>query len=136
MRFHEFSPDKLPTLSKIEKGDLKLLWHSDYWDGPKSGLLSYQGSKYRFQVFDEPDNATTFRRFLIIELSPEQLGEEEHWHDLFRQKVGTHTDYDESGTRQFAMLRPQEMWQEFYGAYSNRRPQDFSVNRLIGWFEY
>jgi len=114
---------------------LKLLWHSAYWDGPIDGLLNYQGKKYWFQRFDEPSDRIVFRRFLIIELSPDQLSEEEYWHELFRQKVGTHADYDETGRRQSYVIHPEELHNEFYDAYKNRLALDLSDNRLIGWFE-
>lgn len=136
MRFQDFSPDKLNELPKVKWHDLRILWHCGYWDGPRSGLLSYKDIKYWFQVFDEPDDATIFRRFLIIELSTEQVREEEQWHDLFRQKVGTHTDYDESGKRHIGVLQPREIWHEFYDAYKNRLVQDFSDNQVVSWFEY
>jgi hypothetical protein len=136
MRYQEFSPEKLQELPKIEWGHLRLLWHSDYWDGPKSGLLVYQESKYWFGVFEEFEEGPIFRRFLIIALSPDQLAEEENWHELFRQKVGTHTDYDDNGKLLPNTLRPKEIWHEFYDVFRKRLPQDFSNNQLIGWFEF
>jgi hypothetical protein len=36
----------------IEKHDLRFLWYSDFWDGPKSGLLIYRGKKHWFQICD------------------------------------------------------------------------------------
>src|SRR5215207_5227193 len=84
-------------LPEIDRGEVKLLWHSDFWDGPTSGMLLYRGKKHWFQVCDEsddPDLQDYYRRFLIIELSDRQLEEEEYWHSLFREKVGTHTDYE------------------------------------------
>lgn len=136
MIFQDFSLDKINELPKVNWNDLKLLWHVAYWDGPRSGLLSYKGIKYWFQVFDEPDDASIFRRFLIIQLSVEQLLEEEQWHDLFRQKVGTHTDYDEDGKKHIGTPQPENTWHEFYDAYKSRLIQDFSNNLVVGWFEY
>jgi len=136
MRLRDFSPDKVNKLTKVKRIDLKLLWQSEYWDGPLNGLLSYEGLKYWFQVFDEPnDYSPDVRKFLINELSSEQLREEEQWHELFRQKVGTHTEYDEDGKGQIGELRPEEEWHEFYDAYKNRLVRDFSNNQVISWFE-
>jgi hypothetical protein len=64
-----------------------------------------------------------------------QLAEETRWHELFRQHVGTHTDYDESGQRQLGALQPRERWAEFYDAYQKRTPWDLSGNEVLGWFE-
>jgi hypothetical protein len=133
MKFRDFVPGKLDQLTKVDWDDIRLLWHSGYWDGPKSGMLSYQGKKYWFQTID--DDEATVRRFLILELSGEQMREQEYWHELFRQKVGTHTDYDETGRHELGALRPGEMWREFYDAYEQRQPLDLSNNLIVGWFE-
>ncbi|MEJ2749462.1 MAG: hypothetical protein P8183_16395 [Anaerolineae bacterium] len=125
----------LDLLPKVEKGQFKLLWHCDYWDGAKSGMLLYKDKKHWFQVFNENDDKDYYRRFAIVELSESQLAEEESWHELFREKVGTHTDYGESGKRAVGTLKPQELWSEFYNAYKNRSPQDFSNNQVVAWFE-
>ena len=130
--------EDLVRLPKIDWHAAKLLWHDDYWDGPKSGLLLYQDKRYWFQVFEESDDSDLsdfFRRFVILELTEIQMKEEEHWHDLFREKVGTHTDYDESGMRVIGALKPEEMWHEFYDAYKKRQKPDLSNNIVIGWSE-
>ena len=81
---------------------------------------------------DDEDNFDTLsRRFLVLELSPQQLAEEEYWHELFREKVGTHCDYDEAHLE----VKPQEKHHEFYEAYQKRAKPDYSTNRVIGWFE-
>lgn len=32
-------------LPQIDGGEVRLLWHCDFWDGPRSGLCLYQGRK-------------------------------------------------------------------------------------------
>ena len=130
--------EDLLRLPQIDWHAVKLLWPSDYWDGPKSGMLMYQGKRYWFQVFEESNDADLsdfFRRFVILELTEEQLNEEEYWHKLFREKVGAHTDFDESGKRAIGALKPKEMWHEFYDAYQKRQEPDYSNNTVIGWSE-
>src|SRR6476646_1459743 len=87
-------------LPHIPRNEVRILWHEAYWDGVKSGFLLYDGQKYWFEVCDEADESASdreyYRRFLVIRLSPKQLTEEEGWHELFQQKVGTNTDYDEN----------------------------------------
>lgn len=136
LKFKDFSTEALANIPKAQPDDLHMLWHSDYWDGPRSGLLLYRGQKLWFEVFDELDGGPIYRRFLIVELSPEQLREEENWHELFRQKVGTHTDYDATQNRQLGALRPREMWHEFYDAYHKRTPLDLSNDLVVAWFEH
>lgn len=135
------SNQDLSHLPKIEKSQFRLLWHCDYWDGAKSGVLLYQNKKHWFQIFNESDENESdevdyCRRFAIIELSESQLVEEEYWHELFKEKVGTHTDYDERGNRSVGALKPREMWSEFYDKHKNRKHQDFSNNLVVGWFEF
>src|SRR6266704_872833 len=100
VRLSELSEqDSYLQLPRIDRSEITLLWASDWWDGPKSGLLRYEGTKYWFELCsesDDPQFADYYRRFLIIQLSDEQMEEEEYWHELFREKVGHHTDFDEN----------------------------------------
>ena len=84
----------------------------------------------------EDEAAGWYRRFAIPRLSPEQRAEELWWHELFRRCVGTHTDYAESGQRPVGALQARERWAEFYDAYRQRTPPDFSGNEVLGWFEW
>ena len=130
--------DTYIRLPKIDQGEVQLLWHCDYWDGPKSGLLLYNGKKHWFQVYQESDDSDFrdyYRRFLIIELSEAQLKEEEYWHALFQEKVGTHTDYVPQGKSHAEQLKPRELWHEFYEAYQKRQQLDLSQNHIVGWYE-
>jgi hypothetical protein len=125
-------------LPKIDKSEVKLLWHSDYWDGPTSGMLLYRGKKRWFQVCDESDDPGLrdyYRRFLIVELSDRQLEEEEYWQGLFREKVGTHTDHELQGESQKGRVNPKEMWDGFYEPYQKRVKLDLSQNTVLGWYE-
>src|SRR5262245_51968463 len=83
------------SAAQIDRADLRFLWHSDFWDGPRSGMLVYRGEECWFEVIDESegDDADWYRRFAVLRLSKEQHAEEVRWHQLFREKVGTHTDY-------------------------------------------
>jgi hypothetical protein len=84
---------------------------------------------------DDPDLRDYYRRFLIVELSDEQLREKEYWHNLFREKVGTHTDFEVQGKTLEEKLKPKETWDEFYRPYQQRKEVDLSDNLVIGWFE-
>ncbi len=122
---------------QIERTHLKFLWYSDFWDGPLSGMLVYNGQKYWFEIFGEADETEDFyRRFFVIRLTSTQIEEELKWHKLFEEKVGTHTTYDENERCSLIdALRPKEMWDEFYIPYNQRQPLDITQNTLIGWFE-
>jgi hypothetical protein len=131
-------PDGYLHTPRIDRSEVRFLWHADYWDGPKSGMLLYRGEECWFEVVAENEDVSMdawYRRFIVLRLSPGQRAEEWRWHELFREKVGAHTDYEESGRRPVESLRPREMWQEFYDAYRHRTPQEHSGNEVLGWFE-
>jgi|SRR5579859_979807 len=135
IEYEKVDAENIHELPKVETKEVRLLWHSSYWDGPVDGLLIYKGRKYWFEMLDDGEVPGDVRRFLIIELSPAELDEEERWHELFRAKVGMHCDYDEAGKARLGELRPKEMWSEFYAAYDRRKPRQWSGNRVIAWFE-
>lgn len=117
---------------RLPATEVTLLWFDNYWDGPLSGLCVFQGREHYFWCFaeaGESELARWYRRFSVHELSPEQLSNEKKWHELFREKVGTHW---EPGGK----LKPQELHHEFYDAYKKRTPPHYELNcPIIGWFE-
>jgi hypothetical protein len=117
--------------------EIRLLWDSDYWDGPLSGLLLLDGRKYWYQMVEEGSEPYTefYRRFAIVELTGEQLAEEEKWHRLFQEKVGRHTDYDAAGKRNLGSVLPQRTWNEFYDAFKQWQQPNYLENRIVGWFK-
>jgi hypothetical protein len=102
-----------------------------------SGMLLIDGETCWFEMIVENENEHEkwYRRFAIIRLSPDQLAEERNWHDLFRQHVGMHTDYENDGHRKANAILPQEGWHHFYDRYNQRTKPDYSVNTILGWFE-
>lgn len=135
MTLHETTTDTYRTLPQIPCADVTLLWHSDFWDGPLSGLIAHRGERLWFQMIAENNEPEAwYRRFALVRLSEQQLREEEWWHEMFRQHVGTHTDYQRAdgdpGT-----VRPRDQHAKFYDPYSKRVPPDLSANEVIGWFE-
>jgi hypothetical protein len=129
-------PEDYLDLPHLDKRDIRMVWHSDFWDVPISGLLLYHGEKYWFQTAGDirySDSSGTI--YLVVQLSRQQLEEEEYWHDLFRQKVGNHTDYGEYGNRTLNAQKPPNTHSEFYDAYNKRTKLDLSTNTVIGWFE-
>jgi len=130
-------PDQYLRAPRIDRAEVRLLWHSDYWDGPRSGMLVLLGEECWFQVVSESEDhgANWYRRFVVLRLSPGQHTEERKSHELFREKVGPHTDYDDNGQRLVGSLQSRECWNEFYDAYRQGTPPDFSGNEVLGWFE-
>jgi hypothetical protein len=145
----DFYLDYYRQLPQIDERDVRLLWHNDYYDGPLNGILLYQGKMCWFQIFhalrtdevrsrEDKDGIAWndhFVRYLLVELSEEQVKEEKYWHELFQKKVSTRSDYDENGHRKTGEVKPKEMWNEFYEPYKMRKPSDLSNNLVLGWFQ-
>lgn len=121
----------------IKRKDVKYLWHCGYYDGPLSGVCLYKGERCWFEHAKEYRNYS--RTFKVVRLTPEQLKEEEYWHDLFEENVSTASSYDENEKRHLSVdhshLRPSETHHEFYDEQKkNRKDRDFSKNEVIGYF--
>ena len=132
-------------LPRLDPSDIRYLWFDDFYDGPLSGMLRYQGRPYWFEnpeVRWAEQSGTVFgdysapRRFLVVELTAEQLADEEYWQGEFRRYVGGYGDFDEEGRPVGRRgLQPEERHHLFYEPYERRAPLDLSENTVIGWFE-
>lgn len=127
----------VPAGPFIPRSAVRLLWHLDYYDGPMSGMLRYRDEELWFSTVTEARDFRSpwFRRYAIVRLTPEELAEVRSQHELFRRCVGTHTDYDENGTREVGALRPREMWEEFYDQAKGRPHRAYDRNECVGWFQ-
>jgi hypothetical protein len=72
--------------------ELKMLWHSNYWDGPLSGMAKYNGEDVWFECCNEDDFGD--RLFALYRLSEEDHKELFRQHELFQHHVGFHGDHD------------------------------------------
>lgn len=81
-----------------EQPDLKMLWHSNYWDGPLSGMCTWEGKPYLFNIYyaDEEEDYLDFRRYGLYEMTPEEEAELFHQHHEFEKDVGYHCNYGEN----------------------------------------
>lgn len=112
------------NLTKINFEELKFLFYSDWWDGPVSGLVEYKKQTCWFEVLKENDGSDPenyYRRYLIIELSVEQIDEFEFRQKLFEEKVGRHWTPDERGICNTRLVKPLETHHEFYDVFNKRK---------------
>ena len=151
------------SYSQIPISDIMLLWHNNYWDGILTGTLLYNEKICHFSDCDENDEKyydqelddyvrvdNWYRRFLIYEMTNDQLKKELYWHQLFEIYVGQHTTYDVDGkyylsgkTRYLHQgipcalgTRPPELHHNFYEKRKQYYKEiDYSNNKIIGWFE-
>jgi len=111
------------------------LWIDDYWDGPLSGMLVFDGKLRRFECCDLNPRTRDVgaRRFVVRDLAEEQVAEEERWHALFVEHVGDH--WEVQGDDRRGTVKPAEEHAKFYEPYSARSQPDYSTRPILGWFE-
>jgi hypothetical protein len=131
------------AVPKLERRKVKLLWVTDFYDAPLSGMAFYAGRSHLYQMYNKEEwlygGDEVKPIYLLIELSKEQLQEEEYWHDRFVREVWNGWDYDEDEValwhRPEKVKRGTSNAEDFSAVYQTRNKQDFSENMVIGWFE-
>lgn len=168
--------ETLQELREETSGQTRMLWHSNYWDGPLSGVILWSGEKCWFEMHEEktserlmsdkdwkeyldyckekyqevPDEDERmeydrYRYFKVYRLPSKTMDAIIHNHNLFRNCVGTHTDYDENGNRgkgatifpkredgtvDMGDLKPYNQHGKFY----NAKKSDNWLIKLFPWF--
>lgn len=137
-----------------EQPDLKMIWHSGFWDGPLSGLAEYNGEKVWFDCVEDVDNQ--IRRYAVYRLSTEELREVERNHKRFEKMVGYHCNHDETHKEygdvekwKFCPIWAHHLWRKIlFDVYYKRsifgkvtwvkKPlkRDFTENEKLGEFDH
>ena len=123
----------LEELCEPNDFELKMLHHSNYYDGPLSGLALYNGQKVWFDCIEwEDDNLFHCRRFNLHELSAKDLDEIEYWHKRFQQDVGYHTDYGDVYTRE-GIGKDKNRFDAFYRDIKKffEKPRDYTKGKIL-----
>jgi hypothetical protein len=132
MKLGALRKDDKQTLRQIPSADVAVLWVTDYYDGPISGVAEVAGARHLFEMIDRDllGREEEPREFWLIALDERQLEEETRWHELFCRNVGTHFDYTGRSP-----LPPGEVDMEaFCEPYKRRVPPDYQENDVVGWF--
>jgi hypothetical protein len=117
-----------------EASGVRLLWSSDWHDGPVSGLCEYEGTEYWFEAARDEgaDDYEHPRRFLLRELTQAENAREWERHRLFEATVGTqHCQHDGAPP---PSVRPREEWGAFYDRYPVGTAADYSARPVVGQF--
>jgi len=113
----------------------KVLWYSDYWDGPLSGMLTVAGENYWFKCYDE-DVHTRARKHYIYRLTDQQLAFEFEWHKRFEKYVGTRWNMVD-GRRGIGEVKPQAEHSKFYEPYKKVKHLSadnvVKEDQILGW---
>lgn len=94
---------------------VEILWETDYYDGPLSGVLLYQDEKHWFECEGAVTNRD--RYYLIYKLSPDQIKAEEERHEYFQKYTGTESD----------------KWKDYCDQYPLKSENPYKENEIIGW---
>ena len=144
----EAPADFVDHLPQIPESELTILWHCDYYDGPRSGVMRYQSKPCWFAICERADTFEHYadedgqqwiawhQRFLLVELTASQFDELQWHNELFRRLVGTYWDYDTEGRRAGGQFHPKSSQQKFYSLTKHMKSIDLSQNQVIGWFEW
>jgi hypothetical protein len=116
--------DYLDLLSEA-KG-VRLLWFTEYWDGPLAGVCEWEGSKYWFsKMLDHP-------WFLMYPQSEEEWRETSELHAIYQKCIGHSQDfvYDETGKRsRFKGDTSKADW----SAYNKLKLEWYAVNPPVAY---
>lgn len=124
------------NLDKLTQDDYKLLWISDYYDVPISGILQIGVSIYWFEMIQENKHKPKedwFRRYAVVKLSTEQLEKEIKVHRDFQRYVGTHWDCVEIKDSPKFIEGQSKLFYDQHLIYC--QTDNFNDNEVIGWFE-
>lgn len=119
-----------------------MLWETNHWDGPLSGVALYQGRKVWFEhiewggyqfsdetMFSEDlDRSSRYyvpRTFGLYELTPRELALQEEIHRRFQQCVGYHWDHD-SKVAKSALKGNEEKRKQFYEWMKTVPPRQYT----------
>jgi hypothetical protein len=121
--------------------NVKLLFATNWWDGPLYGLCEYENKicYYKIcedEVWDEEKEEWGKRGFKVYEMEPWQIAYELYWHSIFVSNV-----YRNAKCRfQFEEQLKNERFYMKEDFYKKRKREykeiDYSNNNVIGTFKY
>src|SRR5690348_2900954 len=109
-----------------EAKDVRLLWHTSYFDVPLNGVCLYNEKKCFFRKITEDV-------YVVTSLSDRELQALEDDHELFCQHVGDHTDYVyvDGKSQRPGQVKPREQWMNYY----EKGPPKLQIDgEILGWF--
>jgi len=130
---------------KEDNRDFKVLWHCNFWDGPLSGVMMFEGREHWFETllegpvgFNLEGEVLMGRVYAIVLLTDEQIARLRSDHEDFQRHVGTHTDYTyaEDGSRSRAIGAVRKDWEKsgYFERAKTREPLKLSENEVVGWW--
>jgi hypothetical protein len=76
-----------------------MLWTCGSYDGPCSGIASYDGKHYWFNMLGGIDAVRRQRAYALHPLTEEEFQQETERHNIWRKYIGYTSDFDENNNR-------------------------------------
>jgi hypothetical protein len=126
---------ELSRLPKLASSDLRLLWVNDWYEGPLEAVVEHRGG-HGLMVLHQQDLASDSPyKWVVFELTPEQLEDEKTWHALYYEHVGEHWCFHGDAVVKHPPPRsdPAPSSERFVALHRERGEVDLGDNRAIGW---
>ncbi|GAA3915726.1 hypothetical protein [Litoribacillus peritrichatus] len=121
----------------LQMPKLKWLWLNEFFDGPLQGIVEVEGKLGICCFVEESDNESEqgwYRKFVVLELSDEQIKAEQYWHNEFVKYVGDHFKCNPDSSRiTVGAQKPKSEWDKFYVPYKEKYQPNFESNKVLGW---
>jgi len=114
--------------------DLTMLWHSDYYDGPLSGMALYNGEHVWFDCNDDPFDGD--RIYALYRLSTETKQELLRQHKLFEHHVGTHSNHDPNDHQEYSGGNDPEKYYELQKKFPKIDPTEGENLGDVHWHQF
>ena len=133
LRMPTFPSVQLERLPKLSPTDLRLLWVNDWYDGPLEAMVEHRGARCLMVLHHQDLASDTPYKWVIFELTPEQLADEQKWHGLYVEHVGDHWCFHDASV----LVHPTPVSppdpDRFQALYEDREDLDLSSNVALGW---
>jgi hypothetical protein len=124
---------QLERLPKLLPTDLRLLWVNDWYDGPLEAVVELRGARCLMVLYAEDVASDNPYTWVIFELTPDQVADEQKWHALYVEHVGDHWCFHDAATLVHpAPVQPRDP-DRFQRLYEARADLDLSANVALGW---
>jgi hypothetical protein len=116
--------------------DVKVLWATEWWDGPVRGVAARGDRHYWFDaVFDQAtDEFTEPRRLLVYELTGEEYAQEAERHKRWEEVGGTSYCFHLAAEQRHRPPIARDALQRFYEEERVRPGPDYTSRGSSGWF--
>lgn len=135
LRMPTFPSVQLERLPKLSPSDLRLLWVNDWYDGPLEAVVEHRGARCLMVLHHHDVASDNPYRWVIFELTADQLADEQRWHGLYVEHVGEHWCFHDGSVVPHSTPAQARDPDRFQTLYKERKNLDLSANVALGWID-